>query len=579
MLLQRLLIFISCCMPIVDAHVKDFDKAAFEQTVPLFEFPDSLYSLLSHSNTFNHKPVTTMSITQVPAVINQPGYYTVDADLISTQAGSAVVITAQDVTLDFTGHSLTLSADNSCGIEIIGAHVTINNPVIKTAETFKSNAILIHDAIDVTINKPFIDRLETSTEPSSAICAVSSQKVVVRDASIENYEFGLLFKKSSRIRVEQTFITNAQRWALETQEVSDIAITDAIIENSAVAVGFYTSERVTVKRTSLQESAWGVVFYYSSQCAIEQSVLNQGKIVAMNTDKISIDSCIFNEAAVMTVSCSCVTCKNSTFSGASNGLAIYSADKALIDNCFFYDLSYSAITANGCQSTSIVDCTINSTEENENPLIQAYMGSVQIHHCVLTALNAHPELDGIALYCCSSADLRNITLDVNPQGTEEKPYPAAIVIYSMADEPQSSDIKIANCIVRGNAKVNILSSSTGLPNRSLSIKNCLIEGGQNGIILSNTQSSSITGCQVTQCNGNGIWITNSLEQVAGGLSTANIISNCSMITNGSNGIFIDEKVDKTLIKNNDTFNNGGFGIKANALSHLYDNISYGNDNK
>ena len=579
MLLQIAVLLISCSLAAIEAKVRKIEKRAYDQSEPSFKLADAVERLLSNKKRFDLKPLTKTSITKVPAIITEPGSYTVDANLKSTHAGPALIITAQDVFLDFNSHSLTLTADGSCGIEITGAHVTINNPVIKTTYALKSYGILIHDTFDVTIKRPLIERLEAGTQRSCAITVLNSQQIELQDATIAHYGTGMAFEKSSRIQIKQGFITDAVDWAIAASDSSHLTILDTTLEKSGTAMTFYSCDRITMERCSLKEADLGSSVLYSTECAIVETVLTNCSLMGTYTDKIAVNSCTFNNSSLDASYCIYVACQNSTFNGCNLATAIWEADTVLIKNCFFNQQKDVAIYSDTTKATIIENCAINATAENSGGLIATWGGSVNVDNCVLSAETTNPELDAIYLGSCKSAHLENITVDVSPQGTEKTPFPAAIRVFSWGDEPESSSVRIANCIVRGNPKVNIVSTSTSLPNHSLSIENCLVDGGQDGIILSNTQSSSIKNCHVSNCINNGIWIINSLEQDAHGLSTANIVSNCHVVSNGLNGIFIDEKVDKTLIKNNEAYNNGGLGIKANELSHLYDNISYGNENK
>src|SRR5208337_3347854 len=101
--------------------------------------------------------------------------------------------------------------------------------------------------------------------------------------------------------------------------------------------------------------------------------------------------------------------------------------------------------------------------------------------------------------------LDNLALDIQATSYKEKDYCAAIRIdIDDATTTPNNAVTIKNCTLNSKTKASIIvEASAALPNKNIVIDNCSISQGQNGIILSDTQSSSISNCNIKNCEETG----------------------------------------------------------------------------
>lgn len=80
-----------------------------------------------------------LPICSVPVVLSEPGKYCVNCDLVYNGSAAAILVTADNVSINFHNHSLTLTDSNAQGILVQNVNeFTLENDIIQGSAIFKS---------------------------------------------------------------------------------------------------------------------------------------------------------------------------------------------------------------------------------------------------------------------------------------------------------------------------------------------------------------------------------------------------------------------------------------------------------
>ena len=146
-----------------------------------------------------------------PAVISEPGTYVLTRD-ISTRSGTALMITANNVTLDLNGFTLQGPGQQvGNGIVISGATgVRVTNGIIADfgfgVMVANSNNVTLRDLSIRAAGQPPI-----APPPATGIMIVQSKSVVVEDNNLYNVGLGIFVRggRSFGNRISNNTITSA----------------------------------------------------------------------------------------------------------------------------------------------------------------------------------------------------------------------------------------------------------------------------------------------------------------------------------------------------------------------------------
>lgn len=95
-------------------------------------------------------------VDQLPFTISQPGKYSVTQDLVYNASGPAITVAADNVSINFHNHTLTLNDANSVGIYVKDAHeFTLENEVIQS-----TSSTALHLA---NVNKASVNNIYTKS--------------------------------------------------------------------------------------------------------------------------------------------------------------------------------------------------------------------------------------------------------------------------------------------------------------------------------------------------------------------------------------------------------------------------------
>ncbi|MCE5293808.1 MAG: right-handed parallel beta-helix repeat-containing protein, partial [Chlamydiales bacterium] len=139
-------------------------------------------------------------ISSVPAVIDKPGKWCVKKDLVYKGSGTAITITANNVTLNFNNHSLTLENPSAIGVYANTVQeLTVLNDIIKST-TISTNPISRAFYI-LNCEKVTLDNIFTANT-FYGVDAVNSKDVFVTHSRFKDHIGGTDTASSGSIRVE-----------------------------------------------------------------------------------------------------------------------------------------------------------------------------------------------------------------------------------------------------------------------------------------------------------------------------------------------------------------------------------------
>lgn len=151
---------------------------------------------------------------------------------------------------------------------------------------------------------------------------------------------------------------------------------------------------------------------------------------------------------------------------------------------------------------------------------------------------------------------------------------AVIAIGGIGESSQ--DVRINNCVIRGNALYGIHSTTTSVtPNSNIVIEDCLINGQtEAGIFLEHTLSSVVDNCSIKNITGNGLLFGEGIN--IAGTSNSITIKNCTISINFGEGILVGIGSIDNFVTDNKVFNNG-LGILGAPGNQFYRNEACNND--
>ena len=225
-----------------------------------------------------------------------------------------------------------------------------------------------------------------------------------------------------------------------------------------------------------------------------------------------------------------------------------------------------------------------------------------IKNCTLSALNAAPGFDNIAIFPSTNVTIEDCILDTNSVVDSNNYHPANIHLVS-----GSSGIKIIKTTIRGIQERGIfLDGIQVTPGtiENVEIDGCIIDGATiAGISFVSGTQSSIKNSQIVNGLGDGISVGDasnlSLTSPIPTFSTNNLVSGNFISSNQGDGITVGPTGNINNVINNNTVNNNGHGlviaspnnaiignkamnntglgiVNTSTNSQFYDNIAGGN---
>ncbi len=127
-----------------------------------------------------------MAISNVPIIITAPGKYCVTRDLTYNGPGTAITVTADNVSINFENHSLTLTDSAAQGIVALNvSEFTLENDIIQGASIFRSpTSAAVHL---INVQKATINNIYTKNT-TRGIEIENSSDVLVQYSHVEAHE-------------------------------------------------------------------------------------------------------------------------------------------------------------------------------------------------------------------------------------------------------------------------------------------------------------------------------------------------------------------------------------------------------
>lgn len=173
---------------------------------------------------------TIIPITCLPYTIRESGKYCLARNLTFDQAGAAaIIIEANNVTLNFNNHTLTIAAA-ATGVLVIGNEVSIENDAILCVPTSSDPAsigIHIFETEKITLDGMFIVGF------NNGVLIEDSQDIMIKNSRMNlSNENGISVNESHAITVYNSSFTENGQGLLFDQESSDCLVSKVIETNA-----------------------------------------------------------------------------------------------------------------------------------------------------------------------------------------------------------------------------------------------------------------------------------------------------------------------------------------------------------
>lgn len=263
-----------------------------------------------------------LPICSVPVVLSEPGKYCVNCDLVYNGSAAAILVTADNVSINFHNHSLTLTDSNAQGILVKDVNeFTLENDIIQGSSIFKSaTSAAVHLE---NVNKATLKNIYTKNT-TKGIAIENSADVRVEYSRVEAHEGTVQVTFPSPATLAGTG-NGAGIWIDGSHGVAVDSCAfvgaDLVFDPARTSFGLHIegdSKNITLKHSTFTD--W------------------LGSIHALNVDGLLVDHCIAiaspvsNLNVVQLGSCSQETKANDVIIRNSN--FVYSGDRPGFDGLF-----------------------------------------------------------------------------------------------------------------------------------------------------------------------------------------------------------------------------------------------------
>ena len=356
-------------------------------------------------------PVNTQFIVnQVPFTITQPGKYSVGQNLVYSGSGAAITVAADNVSINFRNHSLTVQSPSSVGVLAQNvSEFTLENEVINSASsvgvhligvnkavvnnifiTSNSNAILVENSQDIQLfSSQFISKSGVSVVNSSHVvidsCTFNGMQTALglhlegasTDVIVTNSTFTDCLSSIHALRVDGLLVDGCQAMASSSSNQSLVQLgsgdagclaNDVIIRNSsftqATAVAGFNGFLVLAGSGCLLEN----LVINSASCdlttGLSSAALHVGYASGSPYENLLAKGCIItgdNPRALFIEHGNKVVVDECHISGASsNNIHMLNATSCTVKNCMIFDGNNGVLldSRGGGGSNSIKDCFV-----------------------------------------------------------------------------------------------------------------------------------------------------------------------------------------------------------------------------
>ena len=423
-------------------------------------------------------------IRKVPITIRKSGKYCVKKDLIFDGPGVAITVTANNVTINFNNHSLTINDSSAVGVLASGVReFTIENDIIQT---------------------PTVSTIITS----AAIQLTNCEKVALKNIFTLNTFFGVSIQNSDTVSITQSKFKDH--------------IGGGAGANASFAISVGSSNNVVIEKSTVtglspnqgnNNIAGTIVFFGCIDCRVSNCQFTNAELLA--AEKITgliVENCTFEQPAT------------GFFSLLQLGLTLADAiaNDVIVRGCTFMSVSNTSrspqliigLQGSGCL---IENCVLDRQVHNGDG-IDMSMTNVTIRNCVVqvTTLDS---ASAIAVFPNFSTP-RNVVID-NCQLTGGGAKGGQTVFLG------GDDCVIKNSEVSGGGNFGI-EVADGIPINNVAVINNIVRDcGTNGIQIDGAAiKTRVEGNKVFSNTGIGIFNASPSSQIFFNTSCGNTGGDC-----------------------------------------------------
>ncbi|MBS0655463.1 MAG: right-handed parallel beta-helix repeat-containing protein [Verrucomicrobia bacterium] len=496
-------------------------------------------------------------ICELPYTITKSGRYCLKSKenvLFASNVGAAITVQADNVDIDLAGHTINLAGFGTT------AGIAATNVV----------NLFVHDGAITGLNANFLGNetaafeilLNNVSQATFKNLSLTTQNECASISGCTN----LLFSKC-------TFdaLANSASIVLEASSTfEDVTVEECTFLN--------TSGSMNLNHIAASGSGNGLTV---SSCTFDNALIPIETSQEANVANIEISDCSFTNAEVAIILANAQNSRvhNCSFNVYAFAVAFLECQNMLVNTCDFQFFGQDGYVNNG----SFV-------------LFRNSLGAI-VRNCTMS--NTQTCFPSIfePVYILSSQDvlIDRCVIDGNSNANTFGATPANIHIAANPSTP-SSDIKIRNSVIRGNATYGIFCDGTesAVAPTAIEIDNCLIDGAlAAGVFFGNALTCTIENCEISgTTSGPGISLTDGSQYItmqsntvvnnsAQGItldltSSNNDIAHNIVTDNLSDGIFIGSCFN--TVSDNTVSRNGGIGINnlRGCNSEFYGNSSCNN---
>ncbi len=445
-----------------------------------------------------------IAISSVPVTISQPGKYCVKQDLVYNGANAAITVTANNVTINFHSHSLTLTNSSAQGILVESLtstpvrEFTLENDIIQGSGLFK-------------------------TATSAAVSLVNVEKATLRDVYTFNTTKGISITNCTDVLVENSLVSNHEGLSVPT--TASVGAGIFVDSSTSVTIESCDFEGAGLSPvTNPNEASNALIVQGTSQDLSVQNCTFNNWLNTFTINQVNgmlIDNCLADAASVSTSNLLelgstttqglDVTIRNSTFT-----------QDTLVpgfDGLFF-------INGSGCLMENVIVDVTTGNDGNVNPYFPA-----AIH--IGCAVNGHVSC-GPPYLAFTDLLAKNCII----KGANQYGLLVENGSYITFTDSQFTGASVANIFLDGAVDVNHVSTFGAL---GCVIKNSIVTnavGSGVGVLINpGANSNALVNCDVSNNSQDGVAISQ--------YALNNLITGNSVYDNGNHGIINSESTSMT----------------------------------
>ncbi len=551
--------------------------------LPLYaDTNDSLTTLLTQATTLMNDLLeklpcdlpTSIHTEDMPFTITNAGYYCLASDLGSADPID-IKITASNVHLNLTGHTIDLGGTGGIGIEVSNCtSVTLMNGIIQNSTSTGTGIHICSGSQKITVDGIITINCATgiSSEDSNSITIKNSLfqngQIGVSFSAVANNGYDYVLAKSSCINntVAGIQVQGGAETTLNELKIRDCHIVNSTLNSSTTnptyGIQVSAAKGITVHEVTLDTHTTGISI--SNACDVkvaDSKVLNvaaNGIETFVTTGKAlqnSMQSFLFDRVMIDTASGISMKCSTT--------------NQLRIKDCQMLNAAQNALFLDGCNSAKIDDCVLCNAAGSSAAILvigdNNAVNTARINNCIIENNAPGTGLNGVEISNARNVSIEHSTISTGGTGSNN------ILIQGSIANCLISHCSITDA-VNGLSYTNVTDENAGA---NLTIDHChIFNCSSSGISVANALNCIIRNCELAFC---GTAINLSAAQTVTIMN--NIIQTCYVA-----GINIDDQCLRIGARDNvftciysSTSNNGvGINNEPQAENAIFHNFAYGN---